>query len=90
MLDRLRRHPATQHARGILAARIAPKPLSRPAPAVYALPAASPQPPAGRVVHWTATGLGRTMTTTLHGHHDDPRVALSDRYAIRADCIRIL
>lgn len=94
MLNRLRTLPTTQHARALLAARIAPKPLASPVHHPLALNAAPAQSaPEPVLVRWTASGIDRTMVTTMHGHyphHDALRDALSARFAIRTDCIRIL
>lgn len=94
MLNRLRALPTTQHARALLAARIAPKPLARSVHHPIALAAApAPSAPEPVLVRWTASGIDRTMVTTMHGHfahHDALRDALSTRFAVHPDCIRIL
>jgi hypothetical protein len=94
MLNRLRALPTTQHARALLAARIAPKPLATHVHQPIALHAPAPrQDPEPVLVRWTASGIDQTMVATMHGtfrHHDDLRAALSARFAVHPDCIRIL
>lgn len=93
MITRLRALPTTQHARALLAARIAPKPLTTHVHQPIALHTPAPRQDEPVLVRWTASGIDQTMVATMYGrfdHHDDLRAALSARFAVAPDCIRIL